>query len=129
MSKKLLMFVFAMTLSTSVYASDFTGLLSLMYFSIIIVPAMVIHLIASLHYYYKGRYQSKNFAVKHFEVAMLVIFLGLVVVAIDYYLSYSGGELQSDKLIYGLTIYSVLILIFALPFFVYHFQKLTTYHS
>ena len=129
MSKKLLMFVFAMTLSTSVYASDFTGLLSLMYFSIIIVPAMVIHLIASLHYYHKGRYQSKNFAVKHFEVAMLVIFLGLVVMAIDYYLSYSGGELQSDKLIYGLTIYSVLILIFALPFFVYHFQKLTTYHS
>lgn len=125
MSKKLLIFASAMIVSTSVYASDFTGLLSLIYFSIIIVPAIVIHLIASLYFYRKGRYSSKSFAVKHFEVAMLVCFLGLVVMGVDYYLSYGGGDSHLDDLVFGLTLYSGLILIFALPYFMYYFQKLS----
>ena len=129
MSKKLLMFAVAMLVSSSVYASDPTGLISLIYFALIIVPAIVIHLIASLHFYRKGRYQSKNFAVKHFEVAMLLPFLGLVVMGVDYYLVYGGGDSHNDDLVYGLIIYSVLILIFALPYFIYHIQKLITYRS
>ena len=123
MSEKLAMFAFTMMVSTSVYASDPTGLLSLMYFSIVIVPAVVIHLIACKYYYRKGRYQSKSFAVKHFEVAMLTLFLGLIVMAIDYYLAYGSGDSHNDDLIYGLTLYSALMLIFALPCFIYYFQK------
>lgn len=124
MSKKLLIFTSVMMISTSVYASDFTGLLSLIYFSIITVPFLVAHLIASLYFYHKGRYSSKNFAVKHFEVAMLIPFLGLVVMGVDYYLSYGSGDSHIDDLVFGLTLYSVLILIFALPYFNYYIQKL-----
>ena len=124
MSKKLLIFTSVMMISTSVYASDFTGLLSLIYFSIITVPFLVAHLIASLYFYRKGRYSSKNFAVKHFEVAMLIPFLGLVVMGADYYLSYGSGDSHIDDLAFGLTLYSVLMLIFALPYFNYYIQKL-----
>ena len=124
MSKKLFIFASAMMVSSSVYASDPTGLISLIYFSVIIVPALVAHLIASLYFYRKGRYASKSFAVKHFEVAMLIPFLGLVVMGLDYYLSYGGGDSHTDDLVFGLTLYSVLIIIFALPYFIYYFQKL-----
>lgn len=124
MSKKILIFAFAMMASSPVYASDFTGLLSLIYFSIIVVPAIVTHLIASLYFYRKGRYSSKSFAVKHLEVAMLVCFLGLVVMGVDYYLSYGGGDSHIYDFVFGLTLYSILILIFALPSFIYYIQKL-----
>lgn len=129
MSKKILIFAFAMMASSPVYASDFTGLLSLIYFSIIVVPAIVTHLIASLYFYRKGRYSSKSFAVKHFEVAMLVCFLGLVVMGVDYYLSYGGGDSHIDNFVFGLTLYSILILIFALPSFIYYIQKLKNNRS
>jgi phosphatidylglycerophosphate synthase len=129
MSKKPILFTLGMLVSTSVYASDFTGLISLVYFSVIIIPALVIHLIACLRYYRKGRYQSKSFAVKHFEVAMLLPFLGLFLMGIDYYLGYGGGDYHHDDLVFGLTLYTVLILVFSLPYFIYRIQKRKNYRS
>lgn len=74
--------------STNVFASDYTGFMSIIYLMLVVGISMAIHLSLFIYFYFLGKYESIQFAKNHAIIATLLPLSGIFIAIIDYRTQY-----------------------------------------
>lgn len=119
MPNRMLVLLSILLMPLSANASDMTAMFTFYYGLFIVVPAIVIHIIATIFFAKKGYYQSKRFTTRYLIVAMLIPIIGVGLSMYEYALDTSATGIHIGTLVSILFVYGLLSLIFAVPYILY----------
>ncbi len=93
--------------------------LTISYVFYILVPALLIHLIATVYFHKQGYYHSRSFTTKHLLIVMLVPIVGIALVTFEYLTNMSRTGIHVGTFLSIWFVYIFLSLFFALPYFLH----------
>ena len=119
MFNRIVLILLIILIPISANASDMTGMFTFYHGLFIVVPAIVIHIIATIFFAKKGYYQSKKFTTQYLIVAMLIPLIGVGLSMYEYALDISTTGIHIGTLVSIVFVYGLLSLIFAVPYILY----------
>lgn len=70
--------------SSSAYASDYTGFFSAMYLLLVVSISTAINIGLIISFFMKGKYVDRSFAIKHASIAVIIPAIGIVLAIADH---------------------------------------------
>ncbi len=104
-------------------ASDMAGMFTFYYASFVVVPAFLIHIIATIYFSKKGYFQSKAFTSKYLIVALLIPIIGIALLTFEYLADMSATGIHIGTLVSILFVYGLVSVIFAIPYILHLAMK------
>ena len=119
MSNYIIAFVLILLLPSSANASNMGALnswLTVAYTFYILVPALLIHLIATVYFHKQGYYRSDSFTAKHVVTIMLVPIVGITLIIFEYLTHMGQSGIHVGTFLSIIFVYVFLSLLFAIPY-------------
>lgn len=120
MPNQIIALILLSLVSISANAADLSSsdtLLTVPYVFYVLVPALLIHLVATVYCQKQGYYRSNSFTIKHLIVAMLVPIIGIALITFEYLTNSTVASLHIGTYLSIVFVYVFMSLFFMLPYF------------